>query len=122
MATRSMPTVSWRSMAWATSSLVPPPSLAAASTGSAGAPARPWPAGGPSGPASRHSPANPPMPPSTRGPWVASTAARLDVDPGLGVGERLPVHLGLAGQALEQLLALDLALHRDRVVPREARR
>src|SRR4029450_4629278 len=30
--------------------------------------------------------------------------AGLDIDPGLGVGERLPVHLGLAGQALEQLL------------------
>src|SRR5829696_7979695 len=98
MATRSMPTVSWRSRAWATSSLVPTPSLAAASTGSAGTPARPR------SPASRH-----------------SLLPGLDVDPGLGVGERLPVHLARRGQALEQLLALDLVLHRDRIGAGETR-
>src|SRR4030095_7156770 len=118
MATRSMPTVSWRSRAWATSSLVPTPSLAAARTGSAGTPARPRSPerpGGPTGAAARR-------PAPARAPRERHRPlAGLDVDPGLGVGERLPVHRRLGGQALEQLLALDLGLHRDRVVPREAR-
>src|SRR4029450_5789949 len=119
MATRSMPTVSWRSRAWATSSLVPTPSLAAASPRATPTP-RPAPPPPPDDPADA---AEHPRPVGRlhRGPHQRHRAvAGIDVDPGLGVGERLWVHRVLARgrQALEQLLALDLGrLHRDRVVP-----
>ena len=62
MATRSMPTVSWMFMAWATTSLVPTPSVDEASTGLRYF-AR----------SRRNSPANPPMSPITSGRSVRCT-------------------------------------------------